>query len=295
MSYILFCVNATHNNNSLRIESIIKDLVELSLIKCDPDNDNLNIHRLVQDEFNFQLSDSDRESVFNSAALLLYEAFPKQINGERFEDRLLICGKYIQHVYCLIGNLNVALNADKQLKRPPSITPCAEYVRLMTNAAWYCVERQDHFKLESVLENAFQAININGMKDIDPLPWAHLCNSAGRLWGQRGYFERGERNFLACLEIRKEIFGRGDENIAGLLSNLGNINLSMARYDTALDYQRQALDWGVVDGRNELSPRAQAIIMINTARVLTDLGHTEEARNMFRMSDKITSNKQSSL
>ena len=72
MSYILFCVNATHNNNSLRIESIIKDLVELSLIKCDPDNDNLNIHRLVQDEFNFQLSDSDRESVFNSAALSLY-------------------------------------------------------------------------------------------------------------------------------------------------------------------------------------------------------------------------------
>ena len=250
----------------------------------------------MQDEFNFQLSDSDRESVFNSAALLLYEAFPKQVNGERFEDRLPTCSKYIQHVYCLIGNFNAALNADKQLKRPPSITPCAEYVRLMTNAAWYCVERHDHFKLEFVLENAFQVININGMKkDTDLLLWAHLCNSAGRLWGQRGYFEKGEQYFLACLEIRKGRFERGDENIAGLLSNLGNINLSMARYDIALDYQRQALDWGVVDGRNQLSDRARALIMINTARILMDQELMDKAWDMFKMSDEINPNKQSSL
>jgi tetratricopeptide (TPR) repeat protein len=252
----------------------------------------MNIHRLVQDEFKGQLSDSHRQEAFNAAALLLYEGFPSQVKGELFDERMPICARYIQHVYWLRDYLNTAMDADKRAKRAPSIIPSTEYVKLMTNAAWYCAERQGHFELEAILENSFQAMITNGMKDTELLLWAHLCNSAGRLWGQRGQFERGEKYFMECLKIRKEKLGKGDENIAGLLSNLGNLNLSMARYDKALDYQKQALDWGVVGDHNEISLRAQSIITANTARVLTDMGRTEEAWAMFKIGDEMKQYKQ---
>lgn len=115
------------------------------------------------------------------------------------------------------------------------------------------------------------------MKDTDPLLWAHLCNSAGRLWTQRGHFEIGEKYMKECLLIRQHKLGLGDEDIAGVLSNLGNLKLTMARYDLALEYQTLALNWGLVDGLNIISSRAQGIIVINTARALTELGKTDEA------------------
>jgi len=271
----------------------VKQLLGLALIKIDPADDTMNIHRLVQDEFRSQVSGSDHQEHFDAASLLLYEAFPKQINGAMFNERMPICARYIQHVFCLRNNLDTVMNEDKRLKRPPTIIPSPEYVKLMTNAAWYCVERQDHAELESVLENSFQAMVLNKMKETEPLVWAHLCNSAGRLWGQRGYFAKGETYFHECLQIRRMKLGRGDENIAGLLSNLGNLHLSMANYETALDYQKQSLEWGIVGDQNHISKRGQSIIKINTARVLTDMGRTEEASVMFKESDELSPDKDS--
>lgn len=264
-----------------RFDDVTEELIALALIKRVPSNETINIHRLIQDEYKSQLDSTAWQKAFDAASVLLNEVFPKQDKGERFESRMPICARYIQHVYCLRDNLNTALNA----KHKTGIVPSAEYVELMTNAAWYCAERQGLDELEIMLANAFRAMETNNMKETAPLSWAHLCNSAGRLWGHRGYFDQSERYLQQCLAIRKAHLGRGDQNVAGILSNLGNLNISMARYDTALSYLYQALDWGVVDGINRISIRFQSVIMKNTARAFTEKGCTKKAKEWYAKAD----------
>ncbi|KAJ5725138.1 uncharacterized protein N7483_006495 [Penicillium malachiteum] len=264
-------------------DEAFEELINLAFIKRDPTNDTMSIHRLVQAEYKSQLSPEKFQEAFDAAALLLYEAFPKQLKGELFGDRMPTCTKFILHVYSLRDNSNIMWSEGDG----KGLIPSVEYVKLMTNAAWYCAERQGHHDLEATLDNSFTAMKSNGMKETHPLLWAHLCNSAGRLWTQRGEFQMGERYMQECLSIRERELQPGDENIAGVLSNLGKLNVSMAHYEQAVEYQTRALNSGVIDGLNIISTRAQAVIMTNTGRALTELGRTTEALEWFKKSESI--------
>ena len=71
-----------------------------------------------------------RQSAFDNASTLLYEAFPKQYTGQRVLDKSTECQLYIQHVKALNEHY---LREDSDLAQ---CRPTADFTKLMSYAAW---------------------------------------------------------------------------------------------------------------------------------------------------------------
>lgn len=117
--------------NPNRLGEVEEQLLTLALIKKDPLEEAISIHRLIQAEFWYNLSESERQEAFNNASKLLYEQFPKQVSGRLMLDRWSICQLYIEHVLSL-----VYLYRSESDKRT-NLHPPVEFHKLMCNAAWY--------------------------------------------------------------------------------------------------------------------------------------------------------------
>jgi hypothetical protein len=83
------------------LDDAIEALRELSLI--DRRRDKLSVHRLVQTAFLFQtdLSQEERQRIFNSASSLVDHAFPTKKKGHHMYNEWTACQTYIHHAISL--------------------------------------------------------------------------------------------------------------------------------------------------------------------------------------------------
>jgi tetratricopeptide (TPR) repeat protein len=152
----------------------------------------------------------------------------------------------------------------------------------MCNAAWYCVERNAHRDLEVILDVAMGIFETSGTDEHDPLIYAHLCNSAGRLWAQQGYFARSLEFMERCRDIRTKNLPAHDEEVWNIHNNLGNVYLSLRDYKKALE-EHDFCTKTLPDrnrGQEEWIENTY-VNLFNLGRVYTEVGRFSEAHASF--------------
>lgn len=77
-----------------KLEDTIKELESYKLIV--KEGRMLFIHRVVQEAMNYD-SSTELQECFDSASAVVYEAFPKQVNGDYLASQWATCEQYISH------------------------------------------------------------------------------------------------------------------------------------------------------------------------------------------------------
>ena len=77
-----------------KLDIVIRELLEYKLIS--QESRVLFCHRVVQEAMNYYDS-ADLQQCFDSASALVYEAFPKQVNGDYLASQWASCEDFISH------------------------------------------------------------------------------------------------------------------------------------------------------------------------------------------------------
>ena len=113
----------------LRFEEALDYLVESALIRRTTGS-NLSVHRLIQYEFRQHMKTDGRRKFFQLAFQLLYEAFPKQVNGASLRNEEQQCKLHIDHV------LQLCVQWQSYQLRPERPGEYMYFTKLLTNAGW---------------------------------------------------------------------------------------------------------------------------------------------------------------
>jgi hypothetical protein len=112
-----------------RLENAIKELRHAALIKRN--DDELSIHRLIQQAFLYTGSEAVRQGYFDAAVRIVEFAFPHQINGIWLHDRWEECRVLIKHGMSLANHFSQA----KAMHMPLASSP--EFGELLKNCCWF--------------------------------------------------------------------------------------------------------------------------------------------------------------
>lgn len=232
----------------------------------------------MQSEFRYYILDQLQDA-FNDAAELLYHSFPKQTYGRSFEPDFEQCSKLIQHVYCLRDH------ADSARKTSRPLSASKYFCRLMCNAAYYLVEKGATKELETTISVSMKAFQSTGLIGEEPLAYAHLCNSAALEREMSGDFKSAETLLQTAYEIRRNDLPAGHEDIWVVTNNLGNLSLSLGRYEDALRYHRLCQDTLATSVKGNVTMNLN-----NLCRALTGLGRFPEAFAMLNRAKELHGN-----
>ena len=104
-----------------------------ALVRHDIDRGTFSMHRLVQQECLFRISENERQAGFDGAVALLLQKFPER-GSMVVMDHLWEEGeKYLQQVAAVANDWH-----DSQL-RPEPLRPTTSFCNLMADAAWYII------------------------------------------------------------------------------------------------------------------------------------------------------------
>lgn len=237
------------------------------------DDEAITVHRLVQEAF-LDHQRAHLQDAFDAATILMYESFPKQVKGNRFDEKLPSCARLFQHALSLLGFFVKHLPVNNATQGP-SLKPKKEFIQLLCNVAWYCVERQDIKYLQQIIDVALGPAISKDFRQDEPYIYAHLCNSAGRLHCLKGDFKQGEKYLKECLEVRKTILSEKDSELGVGYANLGNLFISVGKLDQAVRYEKKALEiWSSCEPPE---PKNMNIAIINQVRALYAMGKIDKA------------------
>ncbi|KAL6719942.1 hypothetical protein ACLMJK_001863 [Lecanora helva] len=216
------------------LSEVEEQLLTLALVKKNPYQDEISVHRLVQTEFWYYLPEDERQEAFNNASKLLYESFPKQVSGRLMLDLWSTCQIYEQHVLSLVHLYNCESETT-------SLKPPLEFCKLMCNVAWYLSERRGlSDELNLLLLVAFKSYDACQDEKKDPISYAHLCNTMGIMTHNKGDFISSKNYLQKCHDIRMQAPDPDPEEMANIYNNLGNVEFSMLECENALLWHKQA-------------------------------------------------------
>jgi hypothetical protein len=89
-----------------------------------------SLHRLVQAEFLYQLSEEHRQIGFDTATRLLQLVFPSRAKGQVLDKQWPVAQLYIQHVLALMHSYH------KSLTGPESLQTTTLFCDLLADASW---------------------------------------------------------------------------------------------------------------------------------------------------------------
>ena len=117
------------------LQSAIQELEQKGLIRIN--GRAISIHRTIQEAVIFE-DKSELQTRFEATTNLLYDAFPKQVEGRPLQEAWVWCREWILHAMQLAVkykkyNTDGAMD-DMPLKGEKATEMCA---RLLANAAWY--------------------------------------------------------------------------------------------------------------------------------------------------------------
>lgn len=149
------------------LDDAIEALRELSLI--DRRRDKLSIHRLVQTAFLFQvdLSQDERQRIFDSASSLVDHAFPTRKQGHHMYNEWTACQTYIHHATSLATLYAWLKRAGHAVVAPQT------FQHRMPACIWHLYECGSEREGLEMFD-----IAINSTSDKDSLDYAQLLNAA---------------------------------------------------------------------------------------------------------------------
>ncbi|KAG4437548.1 hypothetical protein IFR05_006982 [Cadophora sp. M221] len=263
---LAFCKSGSpqllHNSatSSPGLDKAISELQEKKLVKYH--NEILSIHRVVQEAVNFQ-SVEDLQESFNAAANLVADQFPKRfIIGTMYQD-WSTCKQYISHVASLSKRFS-------EYSKSKALKGSIEFVELLANSSWYLFELGDYDTCEQIIGTALAACS-----DKKSLLYSGLRGTQGGLFFDLNLLSKCREAWEETLEIREDILSHDDPHVAGMLSNLGNLELAVGNVEAALRYYGRALQVWINSSEESAQPLAKTYLSLGRAHMYQ--GNLDEA------------------
>ncbi|KAF2106247.1 P-loop containing nucleoside triphosphate hydrolase protein, partial [Lophiotrema nucula] len=99
---------------------VLEELTSHGLVKHDVKTEMFSLHRLVQAEFLYQLSENERQAGFDAATRLLQLVFPSRAKGQVLNKHWPVAQLYIQHVLALMNCYRKSQNEREKLQTTSS-------------------------------------------------------------------------------------------------------------------------------------------------------------------------------
>lgn len=227
--FLAFCRQPSQASLTLTVEAraALKELLDASLIR--QEGRIISVHRVVQEAF-FYVNKTERQDAFTAAARLIYDAFPKQINGRPLHSAWERCERYIQDAIYLADRYVEFGKIKDPVKPPPELR------WLLMNAAWYLYEIgdwRDGLRIATIGYDLCQP---------DSLNYAHLRNTAGSCYHELMELDNARIAWEDALAIREKNSQKPAEieELATTINNYANLAYSEGLYDLCLERHEKA-------------------------------------------------------
>ncbi len=206
----------------LAFHKAIAVLGKYSLVRREPSDKTVSVHRLVQEVMQEALTEKERHYWMERAVLVVDAAFPDGEYGtwplcEFLLPHALACSKW------------VLLLRQKKL----------EGARLLSGTGHYLCKRAQYEEAESLLKQAL-SIHQEQLGASHPLTAQSLHNLA-LLYLVQGRYKEAEPLYRRALPIYEDLLGASHPQTAAIVCDLAELYRGQGRYEEAEPLHRQAL------------------------------------------------------
>jgi tetratricopeptide (TPR) repeat protein/DNA-binding CsgD family transcriptional regulator len=281
-----------------------------SLMRRNPREQTLSMHRLVQAVLDDAMSEEERERWTGRAIVALHALFPwvRREGWEQWES----CNRLLPHV------LTVAANVTPQAHS-------LELASLLTRAADYLSQRAQYEQAEPLFlraysiyeqglghEHSLVALPLNGLADLyreqgryaeaEPLflralhlweresaqespEMADLLTNLAILYAEQGRSTQAEPFFQRALQLNEQLFGQNHRKVAACLNNLAGLYLEQGNHQQAESILQRALQLN----EQLFGPEHPEVAfpLNNLADLYRDQGHYTEAEPLYQRALRI--------
>ncbi|KAK0725851.1 hypothetical protein B0H67DRAFT_642220 [Lasiosphaeris hirsuta] len=230
---------------------------------------------------NVALVDHEAYEHFTAAVHIVYQFFPRQVNGRLMHDSWDKCRDLIQHGQVLAERFEELQARFSGLEAP------AELTELLKCCGWYLFEMADHPTTLKLMDTAIKAC-LDEQYGI----YAHFLNAIGCYSFELSDLARCRREWDKALAIREAWAKRkapgAEEEWANQLNNYGNLESAEGNYESTLTYFSRA------EIRLRLSKDAivpLGVTYMTTGRALFLMRKYEEAIAEYKKTEVIFLNK----
>ena len=273
--FLAFCRQPSQASPTLTSEAraAVKELLDASLIK--QELRIISVHRVVQEAF-FYVNKFERQDAFYAAVYLIYDAFPKQVNGRPLHGAWERCERYVQDGIFLADRYTEFRRIGDPVKAPPELR------LLLMNVSWYLYEIGDY-------RESLRIANIGyGLCDErESLDYAHLRNTAGSCYHELMELNHARVAWEEALAVRKKLFAEPEE-LANTISNYANLAFSEGLHNLSLERHQEAKTLRVeLERRGEEIQVPLAVTHLCIARAQTELKQFDEATNSLEAAESL--------
>jgi tetratricopeptide (TPR) repeat protein len=248
-------------NDPLELHKAIAALGAYSLIRCDPANKTLSIHRLVQAVLRDAMSDDETKLWAERTVLAVNEACP----AVKFE-MWMQWERYLPHAQACAD-----LIEQEDLK-------LTEAALLLNKTGCYLDDRARYSEAEPLYQ---QALSIREQQlGPDHPNTATTLNNLAVLYRSQGKYEQAEPLYVRALRIREEQLGPAHPDIAQSLNNLASLYKSQGKYEQAEPLYIRALC--ICEEQLGASHPYTATSLNNLAELYRNQGKYSEAEPLYR-------------
>ncbi|RSL45339.1 hypothetical protein CEP54_014315 [Fusarium duplospermum] len=257
-------------HDELDFHETVEPLLTQALVQRDKEEKTYAVHRLVQIQYRYHLTQQGRQEAFNQAVKLLFEGFGS--GAGQLYDRWTHCQMYIQQIVSLKNNYK------KEMSGADRLHPTLQFCSLLARSSRYLVEIADYVELEDLLSVALGALEelprSETKQRINDL--ATIVGATGLLWGHRGFFGRAIPFVRRANKLQSEREDKNWNSLSWSEVNLGNVLASAGEYDEALEWELKAEETRKRGDKNDVI-KSNSVVQQNIGRCYTFLDQFDKA------------------
>ena len=200
----------------VKLDAAVKELRKYSLVKRDPDRQELTVHRLVQAVLKDEMDEETQRQWAESAVRAVASTFP-YVEYETWPA----CERLLPHA-------RVCIQLIEQWKMEfPKVG------RLLNRMGWYLRERLQYAEAEPLFQKSLA---------LPEHPYlASNLNNLALLYQEQGKYAQAEPLYQQALQIYEKAYGLEHPYVAANLNNLARLYRSQGRYTEAESLLQRAL------------------------------------------------------
>ena len=256
----------TLSKNPLAFTESIKELNLFSLIKRNPEQKTLSIHRLVQEVQKDRINDSEQSVWAKRVVYTIAEVF----QYEEYEHNILL-KRILPH----------AIKAANLLDEYQIEFPKAAFFLL--NVSQYLSDTMQYTAAESLLRKSLEIDKASLGPDHPDV--AISLNNLGALLNETNRYSKAEQLYRRALKIKESHFPLDHPEIAISLNNLASLLDKINRHGEAEELYRRALEIREISLGTDHPDVASTLS--NLGLLLTNTNRHNEAEGLYRRALKI--------
>ncbi|KAH6690764.1 P-loop containing nucleoside triphosphate hydrolase protein [Leptodontidium sp. MPI-SDFR-AT-0119] len=213
----------------LLLRDAITELKNLKLIKFEARI--LQVHRVVQEAMNYH-SSQEMQMYFDSAAAVLFEAFPKKLSSDILSKHWFTCENYIAHGV----SLSLQFEEYHQLGEKQALKGSSQLIQLFINCAWYLCEICDYKTCLQVITSGRLACD-----STESLEYGTLCSIAGCAYYELNDLDGCRKNFETFRRIQEKLLPKDALETSSSLHHMGVLECASDNLVSAADYFSRAI------------------------------------------------------